>query len=105
MEELRESVRRSDTRPSPPFLDYTGRLREHIDDLEERLRPTLLRPPLSRLGVQAVQADLARCCGAGSPPLSEREEQLRNMAQQLSEQVDCLTGEVRRRDIHTARPH
>jgi hypothetical protein len=94
MEELRERVCRSDTHPSPTFLDYTGRLREHIDDLEERLCSTLLRPPLSRLGVQIAQNDLAKCCGAGSPPLTEREQQLYTIAQQLSNQVHCLTEEV-----------
>lgn len=94
MKELRERVGRSNTWPSPTFLDYTGRLREHIDDLEERLHPVPLRPPLSRFGMQTAQNNLARCCGAGSPPLTEREQQLCNIAQKLSDQVDCLTEEV-----------
>ena len=94
MEELRGSVCRSDARPSPTFLNYTGKLREHIDDLEKKLCPTFLRPPLSRLGVQIAQDDLAKCCGAGSSPPTEREQQLYNTAQKLSGQVDCLTEEV-----------
>lgn len=42
VEELRERVRRSDTRPFPTFLDHTGRLGEHIGDLEKKVRSVLL---------------------------------------------------------------